>query len=517
MADINTLIKDINKRFGVNAIRKGADINDEMNFKIPLGSVSLNDALGGGLPSGRYITLAGQESSGKSLLAYKAIAAVQNMYKKKITKGNFEYEVVADDGDIPLQAALIQIESGSYSEEWGAQNGIDNDKLLFCQPEGMEQALDIAVELQKAGVEFIVIDSIAAMLPTKYIETDISDTAQMGIKPLKLQTYHGKFQSFNNTLERNGKLPTTVLSINQFRDKIGGYGDPTVCLHGETNVVFVDGRTIPIEKVVREKIKGKVWALNEVTGKFEQSEIIDWMDNGKLGADNSFYTITTNGVGSKNGKFSITTTLDHRVLTNEGWKFAKEVKKGDYLITKKDTIINGTLEVVTEPALVLEAGIASKRKFRNKHLYDLKIEKNHNFLAGGTGSGLVVHNCPGGNSQKYTNSLEIRLRAGDYIKEGTGTNAKIVGRVIKWKIQKNKLGAAFTTGEYDLYTDDGLLPKGSIDTAKELVVLAVIKGIIERRGSWFYFHGNQLAQGQDNLIALLRENQDLFAEVIEAL
>ena len=41
MADINTLIKDINKRFGVNAIRKGADINDEMNFKIPLGSVSL--------------------------------------------------------------------------------------------------------------------------------------------------------------------------------------------------------------------------------------------------------------------------------------------------------------------------------------------------------------------------------------------------------------------------------------------------------------------------------------------
>lgn len=128
-----------------------------------------------------------------------------------------------------------------------------------------------------------------------------------------------------------------------------------------------------------------------------------------------------------------------------------------------------------------------------------------------------MHNCPGGNSQKYTNSLEIRLRAGDYIKEGTGTNAKIVGRVIKWKIQKNKLGAAFTTGEYDLYTDDGLLPKGSIDTAKELVVLAVLKGIIERKGAWYYYNSQMLAQGQDNLIALLRENQDLFAEIIEAL
>lgn len=350
---VENLIKDINKRFGVNAIRKGTEINDEMNFKIPLGSVSLNDALNGGLPSGRYITLAGQESSGKSLLAYKAIAAVQNMSKKIVEKDGFEYEVVAEDGDIPLQAALIQIESGSYSEEWGAQNGIDNERLLFCQPEGMEQALDIAVALQQAGVEFIVIDSIAAMLPTKYLETDISDTAQMGIKPIKLQTYHGKFQSYNNTLERNGKLPTTVLAINQFREKIGGYGD----------------------------------------------------------------NLTT----------------------------------------------------------------------------------------------------PGGNSQRFTNSIEIRLRAGDYIKEGTGVNQRTVGRVIKWKIQKNKLGAAFTTGEYDLYTDNGMLPKGSIDTAKELVLLAVLKGVIERRGAWYYFNGTQIAQGQDNVIALLRENEELFAEVVSRL
>lgn len=350
---VENLIKDINKRFGVNAIRKGTEINDEMNFKIPLGSVSLNDALNGGLPSGRYITLAGQESSGKSLLAYKAIAAVQNMNKKIVEKDGFEYEVVAEDGDIPLQAALIQIESGSYSEEWGAQNGIDNERLLFCQPEGMEQALDIAVALQQAGVEFIVIDSIAAMLPTKYLETDISDTAQMGIKPIKLQTYHGKFQSYNNTLERNGKLPTTVLAINQFREKLGGYGDPTT--------------------------------------------------------------------------------------------------------------------------------------------------------------------VPGGNSQRFTNSIEIRLRAGDYIKEGTGVNQRTVGRVIKWKIQKNKLGAAFTTGEYDLYTDNGMLPKGSIDTAKELVLLAVLKGVIERRGAYYYFNSQMLAQGQDNVISLLRENEKLFSEIVEKL
>ena len=100
MTDIDKLVKDINKKYGVNAIRRGCDIKEEMNFKIPTGSVGLNYALNGGLPSGRYITLAGQESSGKSLIAYKAIASVQSMRKKIVKDGNFEYEVVAEDGDI---------------------------------------------------------------------------------------------------------------------------------------------------------------------------------------------------------------------------------------------------------------------------------------------------------------------------------------------------------------------------------------------------------------------------------
>ncbi|MEE1071111.1 MAG: hypothetical protein U0L26_01770 [Cellulosilyticum sp.] len=701
MADIKKLIKDINKKFGANAIRLGSDIKQDMNFKIPLGSVGLNDALGGGLPSGRYITLAGQESSGKSFLAYKAIATVQAMKKKTVTDSSgFEYEIVAEDGDTPLQAALIQIESGSYTKEWGDYLGIDNDSLIFCQPEGMEQALDIAIALQQAGVEFIVIDSIAAMLPTKEIETDLVDTVQMGLRAKALNSYHGKFQSFNNTLERTGHIPTTVLAINQFRDKIGGYGDTTTCLHGETNVVFTDGRTFPIEKVVKEKIQGKVWSFNEDTQKFEECEILDWVDNGVLPKGANFYTITTEGIGSKNGRYSVTATADHEILTSNGWKFACDVNENDYLVTNKCTILNGTLldfiagtlvadcslsknfntarlvfqdsnnedylnwkvsklskafnfnplkgkhgtiytsnytvelgclkeklinrdvkffidnfsdlglavyymddghldldrgracfslkrfkgtktlemvadffnsigiecsaymesgkvqmtvkgsdelfkriyKYVPEPmqyklplkyrgkyqdfeltfekvfvpqfTKVISANVSSKRKFRNKHLYDLKVANNHNFIAGGTGNGIVVHNCPGGNSQKYTNSLEIRTRVGDYLKEGTGANAEIVGRVVKWKIQKNKTGAAFVDGEYDFYTKDGMLPKGTIDTAKELVVLAVVKGVVERRGAWFYFNGENVAQGQDNLIQKLREDKEMFLEIV---
>lgn len=350
MEEITKLIKDINKKFGTNAIRVGSKMKQEMNFKIPLGSVGLTSALDGGLPSGRYITLAGQESAGKSLLAYKAIATVQTMRKKLVKDGDFEYEVIAEDGDIPLKTALIELESGSYSQDWGALNGINNDELLFCQPEGMEQALDIAYALQQAGVEFIVIDSIAAMLPTKEIQTDLQDTVQMGLRAKCLQSYFGKFQAYNNTLERNGKLPTTVLAINQFREKLGAYGDPTT--------------------------------------------------------------------------------------------------------------------------------------------------------------------IPGGKAQVYTNALEIRLRVGDYIKEGSGVNQRIVGRIVKWKIQKNKLGKAFVDGEYDLYIDDGLIPRGCIDTAKELISLAIQKGIVERRGAWYFYEGNQISQGQDNLIEKVRNDVNLFEEIV---
>ena len=59
-----------------------------------------------------------------------------------------------------------------------------------------------------------------------------------------------------------------------------------------------------------------------------------------------------------------------------------------------------------------------------------------------------------------------------------------------------------------------MLPKGTIDTAKELVVLAVVKGVVERRGAWFYFNGENIAQGQDNLIQKLREDREMFLEIV---
>lgn len=181
-----------------------------------------------------------------------------------VGEGADAYEVVADDGDTPLTAALIQLECGSYSPDWGEVHGIDNDRLIFVQPEGMEQALDLACALQRAGVEFIVIDSIAAMLPTKEIETDQEDTVQMGLRAKALNVFHGKFQSINNSLERNGKLPTTLLAINQLREKIGAYGNPLYCLHGETNVVLWMVEQFLLKRSLKSIFKGKFGDLMRV-------------------------------------------------------------------------------------------------------------------------------------------------------------------------------------------------------------------------------------------------------------
>ena len=353
MPDLKQLVKTINKAHGKNAIRLGATIKEQMSYKISTGSVALDYVIGGGIPSGRLITIAGAYSTGKSLLAYKMIANVQKMKKKLVTVDGEDIEIVAEDGDIPLTCALIQTEQGSLTKEWAIENGIDLESLLFCQPDGMEEALDIAIALQRAGVELIVIDSYAALLPTKVLTSDFDESYQMGIKPKMLGEYHGKFQLFNNALEREGKLPSTVVAINQLREKIG--------------------------------------------------------------------------------------------------------------------VMYGSPEYTT-----------------------------------------------GGRSTGFTNTLEIRLRMGDTIAVGSGETKRIVGKTIKFRIEKNKAGVPYGTGEYDIYTDTcDYIQRGDIDNEKALIMIAVLLGIVERRGVWYYYNGEQLSQGQDNLIKLLRSNRALFEEIRE--
>lgn len=357
VVDINALVRDINKKHGMNAIRPATDIVSVSLNRIPSGSISLDEAMGGGFPIGRMIVLAGNFSTYKSTLCYHAIKNAQKMRKKKVLWEKYSTKekpvhhwIIAEDGDVPLTCAIIQAESESYTNEYAEKVGVDTSKLVLVYPASMEEGLEIALDLQKAGIDLIVHDSYTAYTPAKVLETETDDTYQMGLKQKAFGDYHGRYQSINNKLDREGNLPCTILAVCQLREKIGGMGNP------------------------------------------------------------------------------------------------------EYV--------------------------------------------------------------PGGRSVGHTSSIEVRFRKGDYVSIGANESKQNIGQVIKFKVEKNKTYKQYQTGQFDMYFDEGgAVPPSQIDNAKELIVLAIMYGLIEKRGSWFYYKENQIAQGEANSIEVIRNDPTLYEEL----
>jgi len=137
--------------------------------------------------------------------------------------------------------------------------------------------------------------------------------------------------------------PCAIVFTNQMRTKIGvQFGDPE-CLHGDSLINFVDGRSVAIRDVVEKKMKGPVWSLNESTGKIEKSIISGHYVKGIAG-DRDFYTVWAEGIGTKNGVLSATATKNHYFLTINGWKKLKDIVVGEKVITKYQSVISGTLK-----------------------------------------------------------------------------------------------------------------------------------------------------------------------------
>lgn len=142
----------LQRRFGAaGAIRPAAEIS-EPPAVIPTGFPALDEALGiGGLPRGRIVDVFGPEGSGKSTLCLSAIGQVQRL-------GG--------------QALYIDAEN-SFDLTWARRWGIDPDRLFIAQPDNAEEALEIALALTQAGIELIVIDSLAALAPRAEIDCEV--------------------------------------------------------------------------------------------------------------------------------------------------------------------------------------------------------------------------------------------------------------------------------------------------------------------------------------------------------
>lgn len=204
--ELQSLVASLNKKFGDNAISIGVPNDVAYTIeRIPTGSLSLDVALGGGIPVGRYTQIAGLFSSTKTTQTLHIIAEAQKM---------------------GLVCAFFDIE-GTSDEAYFRQCGVDYDSLLYSRPDGSEEAFEMMLRLQKSGeVHLGVIDSLAALSPNKEQEIAMDETMRMGITQQLLGEFFRKYQANNNRLNREGKRAFTLICINQIREKIGSYGNP---------------------------------------------------------------------------------------------------------------------------------------------------------------------------------------------------------------------------------------------------------------------------------------------------
>jgi recombination protein RecA len=172
---------------------------------IPTGSLSLDLALGGGIPRGRIIEIYGPESSGKTTVCLHAVAEVQK-------NGGTAAYVDAEHALDPAYAARL---------------GVNTDKLLISQPDSGEQALEVVETLVRSNaVDIIVVDSVAALVPQAEIEGDMGD-AHMGLQARLMS------QALRKLTGIISRTKCTVIFVNQLRMKIGVmFGNPETTTGG---------------------------------------------------------------------------------------------------------------------------------------------------------------------------------------------------------------------------------------------------------------------------------------------
>jgi len=251
---IEMAVSQIEKQFGKGSImRLGQKDVVAQIPAISTGAVSLDYALGiGGVPRGRVIEIFGPESSGKTTLALQVIAEAQ--------KGGG-------------MAAFVDAEH-ALDAQYAKKLGVDLDNLLVSQPDNGEQALEIVeVLVRSGGVDVVVVDSVAALVPRAEIEGEMGE-AQMGLQARLMS------QALRKLTGIVSKSKTCLIFINQLREKIGVmFGNPETTTGGRAlkfySSVRIDIRRIGAIKdgdvVVGGRTRVKV-VKNKVAPPFREAE-----------------------------------------------------------------------------------------------------------------------------------------------------------------------------------------------------------------------------------------------------
>ena len=285
---IKSALAQIEKNFGQGTIMKLGEKPQVKVETIPTGSISLDKALGGGMPKGRIIEIYGPESSGKTTLALHTIAEAQK------AGGT---------------AAFIDAEH-ALDPEYASRIGVNTSELLISQPDNGEQALEIVETLTRSGaVDIIVVDSVAALTPKAEIEGMMGDS-HMGLQARLMSQALRKLTSIIS------KTGTTVIFLNQLRMKIGVmFGNPETTTGGNAlkfySSVRLDIRSTDKitgtgaeegKEIMGRRVKVKV-VKNKIAPPFKQAEFDIMFNEGISVAGDLLDTAVEKKIINKSGAF----------------------------------------------------------------------------------------------------------------------------------------------------------------------------------------------------------------------
>ncbi len=245
---VDMAMAQIEKNYGKGAIMKLGESKNINVETIPTGSISLDIALGGGIPKGRIIEIYGPESSGKTTVTLHAIAETQK-------QGGM--------------AAFVDTEH-ALDPQYAKKIGVDTDNLLVAQPDSGEQALEIVETLVRSNaVDLIVVDSVAALTPKAEIEGEMGDS-HMGLQARLMS------QALRKLTGAVNKSKCTIIFINQIRMKIGVmFGNPETTTGGNA-LKFYSSVRMEIRrksKIEGNSPEGKVLIGNQTKVKVVKNKV----------------------------------------------------------------------------------------------------------------------------------------------------------------------------------------------------------------------------------------------------
>ena len=309
---VDAAIVAIEKQFGRGSIMKLGSRERQAVDSIPTGSIALDLALGvGGIPRGRITEVFGPESSGKTTLCQHVIAEAQRY------------------GGI---AAFIDVEH-ALDPAYARACGVNVDELLVSQPDTGEQALEITETLiRSGGVDIVVVDSVAALVPRAEIEGEMGDS----IVGIQARLMSQALRKLTGAVSRSN---TSLVFTNQLREKIGVmFGNPETTPGGRALKFYasvrLDIRRVETIKTGTESVGNRVRVKvvkNKVSPPFRVAE---------------FDVMYGEGISREGGLLDVGVAMD--VVTKTGaWFTFGETRLGQGREASKD-FLKGNADIAAE-------------------------------------------------------------------------------------------------------------------------------------------------------------------------